>query len=94
MPVIQSRKSVDTPALRLFYTQTTKVSKFTVTVPKKAFLLATDRNKVKRRILSVISADYKAIKPGFSGIFSVKKGFSVKNSEDIRILLKKANAYL
>ena len=94
MPVIQNRRSVDTPALRLSYSYTTKISKFTVTVPKKAFLLATDRNKVKRRIFSIIEADYKTIKSSFSGIFSVKKGFLSKNTEDVRVLLKKANAYL
>lgn len=94
MPVIQARKSVDSSTVRLSYTQTSGLSKFTVTVPKKAFLLATDRNKVKRLIFSFIEAEYSTIKPGFRGVFSVKKGFSRKNIEDIRVLLKKGNAYL
>lgn len=93
MPIIQNRKSIDTPALRFSYKETKGVGKFTVTVPKKAFLLATDRNRVKRQLFSIIEAEYALIKPGFSGIFSVKKGFLPKNTEDVRVLLKKANAY-
>ncbi len=94
MPVILTRKSVDASTLRLAYRHTTGKAKFTVTVPKKAFLLATDRNKVKRLIYSYIEHEYKLIKPGFFGIFTVKKGFLPKNKQDIKDLLKKANAYL
>jgi ribonuclease P protein component len=93
--VLKKGKTHHSPhfSLRIVKNSEEKVSRFSVSVPKKVEKTAVKRNNVRRRALAVIEQNFKAIPAGFNGIFFAKSGAysltSPKLKEEISFLLKK-----
>ena len=84
------KQSVNFPFFSVRYSKNSGELKVAVVVSKKVDTLATARNKIKRRILSLIQKNISQNEP-FSLIFYVKKGIlDSKNIEsDVKALVEK-----
>ncbi|MFA6338562.1 MAG: ribonuclease P protein component [Candidatus Paceibacterota bacterium] len=94
--VLTKGRSIHSPSLSFRYIkdENLKKSRFSTTVSLKVSKKATERNLIKRRANAVLVFLKPLLKPGFLGVFFVKKeanGLDFENlKEEIAFLLKKA----
>lgn len=85
--IIEKGQSFHGPFLIVRVYKTAEQSHFSISVPKKVSKLATSRNKIKRRIYSIIGK--LNTKSGFDVIVIVKAGFEKLNISQIRDEIEK-----
>ncbi len=94
--IVEKGASVFTPTLSLrFISETThNPSRFSVTVSKKVFKRAVDRNNLKRRVNAALIKVYPQVKNGFAGVIFGKNSTNMRSHKelvvDIEELLKRA----
>lgn len=89
LKVIKSGRMINTPLFSLYLSKTEKEKRFSVSVPKKVSKLAVDRNKIRRRVYSIIKKLEKEIITGVLGVIVVKNGTQKLSFIDLSIEISK-----
>jgi len=95
-PFFKKSKAVfaDHFALRYLSPTNSKGIRFSVVIPKTVAKKATQRNKIKRQIYSILQKEIEKIKPPCFGVFLSKKGADTLSfgqiKAEILFLLKKS----
>lgn len=72
--VLKEGGVLHSPLLSLFAMKSSGVSRFSVSVPKKVVASAVGRNKIRRRVYSLLKGLKTRILPGIHGVLVMKKG--------------------